>query len=251
MAARTPNWTTLGVAISDAQRIITLASVSGINVNDKLVVGAEILIVRKVSSTASQVTVRRGAEGTAARKHPVGAPVYIFAANTQPAPRYDKERQRVVVGGYDGYLPAPALPIGLLEYDDFGNEYMLVDCSKGFVVGEWVVIDHQGLASQLAANSKGRVGIVVEPVDQSDTLAYVLRRGSFASALFDSDVTTAMELGAAAGYAAPFDSSNHVKIERATCIVAPSTATTPTIGDGIGTAYIDRPWVSGIATFVS
>jgi len=76
-------------------------------------------------------------------------------------------------------------------------------------------------------------------------------RGTFASALFDSDVTTAIQLGAAAGFAAPFDSTNHTLIERATCTVAPSTATSPTVGDGLGTAYIDNPWVSGVATFVS
>jgi len=253
--------TTLSAALNASSRVFNLASTTGINGAGSLtteqsviVVGSEAMLVQRVP-VAGTVEVIRGFGGTKARSHASGATVYAAArslfAFAQPG---DPSYPGGMVGltGDAGDLPDYRLPVGLQVVDpNTGYEYMLVDCQSSFVVGEWVVIDGAGAASQLAIGSKGRVGIVVETVGASDRLSWVLRRGTYASALFDSDVTTGMELGAAAGFAGPFDSTNHVKIERATCTTAPSTATSPTVGDGVGTAYIDNPWVSGVATFVS
>lgn len=251
MSVRTPTKTTLTVTIDSQQRRIQIGSGSGIAVTGVLVLGAEICpITAIIDATNGIVEVLRGREGTKAKGHLAGIEVDYFGATG--GWKYDSVNKKVVATGYAGSYTDPILPTGSEWTDpDTGQVYKMVDTGAAFQVGEWVVVDGAGLAAQLAIGSKGHVGIVVETVESSDRLAWVLIIGTFSSALFDSDVTTAMQLGAAAGFAAPFDSTNHVLIERATCTVAPSTATSPTVGDGVGTAFIQRPWVSGVPTFVS
>jgi hypothetical protein len=214
-----------------------------------LVLGRELCRIQAVDTVRLTVDVVRGREGTAAKAHLASIAVYYFGSGGYGQ---DGDTRAVTVDGYTGNLTRPTLPVGSEWTDpDTGNIYQLVDTGAAFQVGEWVVIDGAGLATQLALLSRGNVGIIVEAATASDQLAWALIVGSFAATLFDSDVTTAMQLGAAAGFAAPFDSTNHMIIARAICTVAPSTATSPTVGDGIGTAFIDRPFVDGVANFVS
>lgn len=244
-----PTSTTLSEDITASATRFTVGSITGIAKGDLLVIGDEMMLVLDTVTTPAQVQVQRGVNGTGAVQHNTDAAIYQGDEE-----EFVKSRAgRIALAGYTGVLGEMELPLGRAYFDpDLGDEYALVDAGATFIVGEWVVLDGAFLATQLAlANSKGRVGIIVEASIVSDKVAWVLVRGTFASALFDSDVTTAMELGAAAGFAAPYDSTNHVLIQRATCTVAPSTATSPTVGDGVGTAYIDHPWVSGVATFVS
>jgi hypothetical protein len=241
--------TTITADISASARTIPIASATGVAAGSILVIGQEAVLVQSVNATALTCEVMRGHDGTRAKKHNSGALVYVGSGSTLGI---DPVTGQITVAGYTGELGDMTLPLGSKYFDpDTGNEYTLVDCGATFINGEWVVLDGSFLATQLAIGSKGRVGIVTETPGASDQLAWVLTRGTYASALFDSDVTTAMQLGAAAGFAAPYDSTNGVLIERATCTTAPSTATSPTVGDGLGTAYVDNPWVNGVATFVS
>jgi hypothetical protein len=250
--------TTLSAAITNKQTRFAVASTTGISglgslttQQSVLVVGAEKMLVQNVP-VSGVVEVMRGFDGTKAAEHASGTTVTIaaktdigFAENAYAVPL-------VGLTGDPGAKPGFALPVGQYRMDpETGYVYQLVDCQAAFQVGEWVVVDGNGLASQLAATSKGRVRIIVETIGSSDTLTWALARGTYASALFTSGVTTAVQLGADTGCAAPFSSANDVLIERATCTVAPSTATSPSVGGAVGTAYIDDPWVSGVATFVS
>ena len=239
-----PTYTTTAGDLSASGQSLVLTSVTGISAGTMLLVGQELMKVRSVDTANVSVAVTRGREGTRAVAHNSGAFTWVFASGGYEV---DKASGKVAVSGYTGELGPLVLPIGSKYFDpDTGNEYILVETGASLIVGEWVAISGAGVATQLAIGTKGRVGIIVEAAVASDQVAWALVAGTFASALLDSDVTTAMQqLGAAAGFAAPYDSTNHTWIQRAVATVAPSTATSPAVGDGIGTVYIDHPWCAG------
>lgn len=141
------------------------------------------------------------------------------------------------------------------------DAYMLVDCQEAFVVGEAVVIDQDGNASQITSTSKGLVGFIVATVSGSDTYAYAQIEGEVTTAILTSGVTTAALLMAPVttdgGYLDILTTVEANAVVGAVCTVVPSTATTPFTSDtqasalvGVGTVYLKRggAWVHGVAT---
>ncbi len=248
MAIAAPGTTTLTAALdSGLTRRFQVGSTSGINgagsltsPQSVLIVGSEMMLVEGVPSSGV-VEVSRGFGGTKGRAHAAAVTVTfgarsIFTFNEESYPR------RIGLVGDAGTLPDYVLPVGGSKVDpDTGNEYSLVDCQAAMAIGSWVVLSGAGLASALASTSKGRVGVVVETVGGSDTLSWVLTAGTFASTQFTSDVTTGCELIAGAGIADILTTTGGNLIQRATCIVVPTSVTTD-----YGTVYMDHPWVSGV-----
>lgn len=75
--------------------------------------------------------------------------------------------------------------------DNDGNEYVVVDCQQAFVAGEWVYIDHVGLATRLTDSGvPSRVGVIVAAVSGSDTKAYAQIYGLYSGAAGTSNVAT-------------------------------------------------------------
>ena len=216
-----------------------------------LVVGNEAMTVTAVINSTT-VDVQRGRLGTVATPHANGTTVYFNSA-TGSISQPQQFATQALVG-----LSAPVSTAGLPQFTtvvgskamdpNTGYVYMLVDVQAAMTVGDWCVIDANGLASALAASSKGRVGILVETIAASDTLSWVMVEGTYASASFTSDVTTAALLAAGVGrptlYALTTTDGN--LIFGATCTGAPSTTVSTAITGGIGTAYIANPWVMGV-----
>lgn len=240
--------TTLTAALNDSSREFAVGSTTGINgfgslttPQTVLVIGNEMMLVQGVP-VSGMVTVMRGYGNTRAKSHPASAVITIGTRADFSDNQGTWHNERIGLTGNPGTLPDYVLPVGGTRVDpDTGNEYALVDCQAAMAIGSWVVITGAGLASALASTSKGRVGVVVETVGGSDTLSWVLVAGTFASAQFTSDVTTACELIAGAAIADILTSTGGNVIERATCISAPTSTTTD-----YGTVYMDHPWVSGI-----
>ena len=153
-------------------------------------------------------------------------------------------------------------PFGQVFYDPDNPQdaYMLVNCQEAFVVGEIVVIDQDGLATQIGSASVGIVGVIVATVSGSDTAAFAQIEGENATAILTSGVTTAGFLYAPAttdgGYLDLMTSTDANVVHGARCTAAPSTATTPFTSDtqasalvGVGTIYMKRggAFVYGIA----
>lgn len=118
------------------------------------------------------------------------------------------------------------------------NSYMLVDCQESFLVGEYVVIDGSGLASQITSTSVGQVGMIVATVSGSDTVAYAQVTGLFSNSIVSSGVTTAAGLIAGpttdGGYL-DVDTSGGNIVWGARAVTAASTATSPFAGiAGVG-----------------
>jgi hypothetical protein len=241
--------TTLSAAAAVGDTRISLTSATGLVAGSIIVVGHEVMEVVTADTTANTAETRRGVSGTRQVAHISGADVFGGAKS-----EFTMVGGRPARSGYSGSLGLHAkmvLPLNTVYVDpDTGYEYRLVDCQSAFVVGEWVTIDSRGLATQLAVAQEGRVGIVIE-VAASDDYAWVIVGGLFASAVLDSDVSTAVLLGANVGYLSPYDSDTDVLIQNARCTVAPVSSSVGTLGDAIGTVYIDNPWTSGIANFVS
>lgn len=260
MAATVSN-TTLSAAVARETRTIPLTSVTGLSVGYLLFVCGEAMRVTAVGSASAEVI--RGDQGTTALRHASSALVYFgppdYFSFVVPRGVADSAEEvalpRIVLPGEgpgrvfrilnDSWVECPVNRLANFTAvdPDTGYEYLLVDCQSSFVAGEWACMDGDGLASQLGANSKGRVGIIVDAVAASDTLAWVIRVGALATALFTSGVTTAATLKAGTGCADLNTSAGGNVIYNATCTVAPSTATSPTVGDGIGTALLSNPWV--------
>lgn len=245
--------TTLGAAVAGGQSgalRLSVASTTGMSAGSNvaapttLVIGNEAFTVTAVINTTT-VDTERGQQGSSAAAHASGTTVYLGSPSTLGTLSSAAALYTLAVAGTS--LPQFVTTVGAKRMDpNTGYIYMLVDCQAALVNGEWVVIDGNGLASALASTSKGRVGILQEDVSASDTLAWVLVEGTYASALFTSGVTTACYLKAGTGCADILTSTDGNIIFNATCTVAPSTATSPTIGDGVGTAYIANPWVQGV-----
>lgn len=256
--------TTLASAVAVGDRRVTLASATGVAVSSILFVNGEAMVVQSIAS-APTFDVKRGQHGTPGLAHASGAVVY-HGPHSQFSAQIPKGK---AVLAEEVAMPRIVLPEGRVFRilndswvevavgrmanhrcvdPDTGYEYILVDCQSAFQPGEWVVIDGDGLASQLSTSSKGRVGIIVETVGASDTLAWALVVGTYAGALFTSGVTTACVLIAGTGAANISTSSGGNVIMNASCSVAPSTATSPTVGDGVGTAVLANPFCYGLTT---
>ena len=258
--------TTISAAITKEQKTIPLTSVTGVAVENILVLGGEAMCVTEIVGTTA-VNVLRGCEGTHSRAHSSGAVAWFGP------PNYFTNRipTGTAVSADEVVLPKIVLAGGsarcfrilnsawvelstrrLAGYkatdDATGYEYALVDCQSAFQIGEWVAIDGEGLASQLGTGTKGRVGIIIETVSASDTLAWAITVGTYASALLTSSVTTACVLIAGTGAANIGTSTGGNVIFNATCTVAPSTATSPTVGEGVGTVVLVNPYCYGITT---
>lgn len=116
----TLNTTTNTAAINATQTLFPLTSVSNITVKDGLFIDREFMRVNAIDTVALTVTVTRGQQGTSARTHTTGAPVY-----TGPYGRfYLKEVVGSCTASAEEFLPHIVLPSG--------NVYQ---CSSG----EWVV----------------------------------------------------------------------------------------------------------------
>jgi hypothetical protein len=139
--------------------------------------------------------------------------------------------------------------------------YMLVNFQESAVVGEFVVIDENGLATQVGSTSYGLLGIVKATVSGSDTAAWVQIEGENAEAILTSGCTTALLLFAPAttdaGYLDFVTSSDGNLASGVRVITAPSTSTTPFTSDaqasalvGVGSVFIRRggAFLTGIAT---
>jgi hypothetical protein len=154
-------------------------------------------------------------------------------------------------------------PFGAVYYDGQNPQdaYMLVNCQESFAIGESVVIDESGLASQIGSTSYGQYGIIVATVSGSDTAAWAQIEGQNDSVILTSGCTTATLLFAPAttdaGYLDFVTSAEGNIVRRVRVITAPSTSTTPFTSDtqasalvGVGSVFIGRggAFVEGIAT---
>lgn len=260
---------TISQAMTAKALEIAVSSVTNITVGMIAVVNGEAMLVNRVDSTNTKLGLQRGYASTSQRKHASGSVMWVdkaeyFYMDPPPSgqatlseevavPRivlpaaYSAPEARCFRIVNDSWVQVSThrLANHVCEDPDTGYEYLLVDCGAAMVAGEWVVVDPDGLATQLAAGSKGRVAIIVETVSASDTLSWALRVGKYASALTTSDVTTAADLIAGTGAADILTSAGGNIIWGAACTVAPSTATSPTLGGGLATVYVSNPWVSG------
>lgn len=262
---------TISEAMSKAALEVLLSSVSGITVGMIAVVNREAMLVNRVDTANVKIGVQRGYAGTASEKHASGSVIWVdkaeYYSTVVPSgaaavseetavPRivlpaaYAAPQARMYRIVNDSWVEVDTHRLAnQYTFDpDTGYEYLLVDCQNAFQVGEWIVVDPDGLATQLASTSKGRVGIIVETISGSDTLSWAIVAGKYASALTTSDVTTAADLIAGAGVADILTSTGGNLIMGAAATVAPSTATAPPAPlntAAIGTVYLHRPWVSG------
>ena len=247
MAITALSTTTLSAAITASQTRFAVASTTGISglgslttPQSVLIVGNEAMFVMSVPASGF-VEVTRGMAGTQARAWAASAIVTIGTRDSFDFNRGGWHQNRVALRGSAGALPDYVLPVNGTQVDPAtGYEYVLVDYQAAMAVGAWAVISGAGLASALASTSKGRVGVVIETIGASDLVGWLLVAGQYASAQFTSDVTTACDLIAGAAIADILSSTGGNIIERATCIVAPSSAT------DYGTVYMDHPWVNGV-----
>lgn len=144
-------------------------------------------------------------------------------------------------------------PFGSVYYDPDNPQdaYMLVNCQEAFVVGESVVIDESGLATQISSTSYGQYGVIVATVSGSDTAAWAQIEGENAAAILTSGCTTGLFVFAPAttdgGYLDFMTSTDGNLVRGVRVITAPSTSTTPFTSDtqasalvGVGTIYIQR-----------
>jgi hypothetical protein len=240
--------TTLTNAILYGDHRFVLGSTTGIVAKTKFVVGAEIMLVTDVPVSGT-VEVMRGVDGTRPYNFAAGTTVYIATALTalgiQP-------NGRIGLVGNPTVFPAPyTLPVGSIYADPgSGFEYILCDAQTALVINEWCVIDGAGLATQLAAASIGRVGIVVDAAGASDTLVWVLVAGVWATARTSSDFVTSQMPMAGTGKAVPYLTSvggNLLWRVKATT----AASGTSSLDDDTAAVYLDHPWVQGIGFWMN
>jgi hypothetical protein len=248
MAIPVLSTTTLTPALDGSTRRFAVGSTTGINglgsltaPQTALVIGGEVMLVQNVP-VSGIVEVIRGQYGTAAKPHAASATVYFGAASRFSTNTVDG---RVGLAAPDSALPVYTLPVGGRSIDhNTGYEYVLCDAGEAITAGQWVGISGAGLATVMTTGTKGRVGIAVEAAGTSDVLIWVLVVGTYASAVFDTDVTTACVLMAGAGIADISTTSGGNIIHGASCTVAPTCA-------GVGTAYLNNPWCYGIENAIT
>ena len=247
------SFTTLTNAIDEKQTRFAVGSTTGINglgsltsPQSMLVIGGEAMLVLNIP-VSGMVEVTRGANGTRARKHAAavtasGTGNVWFGAKTVFDFARTGEDGVVGLSGDPGATGTPfyRLPLGIKVADpNTGFEYRLCDYQAVFAIGDWVVIDANGLASQLGTGSKGRVGLITE-VTVSDNWGWVLVAGNGVATRASSSVTTGCVLKAGTGTADISTSTGGNVIFNATYIAVS--------GNSSGTAYIDNPWVYGLTT---
>jgi hypothetical protein len=151
--------------------------------------------------------------------------------------------------------------VAFSDPDSPQDVYMLVNFQEAAVIGEFVVVDESGLATQVGSTSYGQLGIVKATVSGSDYAGYVQIEGENAEAILTSGCTTALLLFAPAttdaGYLDFHTSADGNLAVGIRVISAPSTSTTPFTSDsqasalvGVGSVFIQRggAFLSGIAT---
>lgn len=270
MAAVALTNSTLSSALSKTATRAKLASAATRENGMLMCIGKEICLVNDVTDIANgNVGIQRGYAGTYAVAHASGAVVWTdkaeyfsteipqgtaVAANEVALPRIVLPSGNPSLHGAEAFrivndswveVPTQRLHNTACVDPDTGYEYILVDCQSSFLDGEWAVVDPDGLATQLASTSKGRVAIIVETVSASDTLSWALVVGSYASTNTSSGVTTAADLIAGTGTVDILTSTGGNIVWGAACTTAPSTATSPGLGGGVATVYVANPWVSG------
>ena len=258
------NQTTISAALDDKATSIKVASVTNRLKGDLMVIDTEVMLLNENPDTNNAICfIQRGYAGTRAVAHASGQVAIIdraarFRSNLPKGKVTASEvpyLPAIVIGDMDPrafrYVNDSWVEVSrsrVVNHEcvdpDTGYVYLLVDCQNAFQVGEWAVIDPDGLATQVGATSKGRVGIIVETITASDTYSFVLIVGKYASALTTSDVTTAADMIAVTGAGELLSSTGGNIIWRAVCTVVPSTATSPSVGGAVATVYIDRPFVS-------
>jgi len=267
--ARNLNTVTLSAAMTASQTFAKVSSVTSRLVGDLLVQDTEVMLVNRLEPDDilnSIVGVQRGYAGTRASKHASGAVCWLdraeYFAQTKPRGSVTASEVAVlpvvVISAEDPkayrYVNDSWVEISrnrVVNHEcvdpDTGFVYLLVDCQNAFQVGEWAVVDPNGLATQVGAASKGRVVIIVETVTASDTFSWGLHAGTYTAALLSSNVTSAADMIAVTGAGDILTSAGGNIIWRAWAQSDPTTLTSPTVGGGIGTVYIDRPYVDGVA----
>lgn len=259
---------TISAAMTKSQLEVAVSAVTNITVGMIAVVNGEAMLVNKVDASNTKLGLQRGYAGTKERKHASGSVMWVdrpeyFSTDVPSGQATATEEvalpRMVLPAGYtaqearcfrivnDSWVEVSThrLANHRCSDPDTGYEYLLVDCQSSFLAGEWCVVNPEGLASQLAASSKGRVAIIVETVSASDTLSWALVVGKYASTNTTSDVTTAADMVASTGTADILTSTGGNILWGAACTVAPSTATSPGLGGGVATVYVNNPWVSG------
>jgi hypothetical protein len=189
MSSVAPTATTLSAAMTRLQKTVSLTAGTNVAVGSNIVIGGEICTVQVlVKSDGTIVEVERGQNGTAAKPHASGTSVYVSSTASPPTYTFGTKNGRPVLkNDITGILPDMYLPLGSRVVDpDTGFEYLTVDCQEAMTVGEWVVIDENGLATPLNAASKGRVGIITQAIGASDNYALALVVGKYAGAQVSS-----------------------------------------------------------------
>jgi hypothetical protein len=240
--------TTLTAALDATSRRFAIGSTTGVNglgsltsPQSVLVIDGEAMLVQNVP-VSGIVEVIRGQLGTKARAHAASVVVSFGAASRFSQNSVDG---RLGLVGVPGSLPDYQLPVGGRSIDpNTGYEYVLCDATEAIDVGKWVNISSTGAAALIGTASKGRAGVAVETAGTSDVLFWVMVVGTYASALFDTDVTTACVLMAGTGVADISTTSGGNIIHGASCTVTPTCA-------GVGTAYLNNPWTYGIENAIT
>jgi hypothetical protein len=237
----TPYQTTLSAALDASSTTIITAAATGFAVGKYVVLGKEAMLLTAVDTTNLVHSVKRGMKGTQAKAHASGTVVTLGAASVF-GPNTDKG---VEIAGYVGDLGTPVLPLGSRWIDpDTGYEYILCDSADVYLKGEWVTFTSAGAASQLAATSQGKVGVVAEAVTASDKVFWVQVVGTCTFANTTSDLTTAMPATPSTGTLANSSSSiNYPVVRGVICTVDPSTATSPGLGGGVATVVLNNPFI--------
>jgi hypothetical protein len=127
----------------------------------------------------------------------------------------------------------PKIAFGTTAKDISGNEYVYVDFQTAFAIGELVYINPNGwTADEIAATTRGALGLVVSTVASSDLAGWVQIKGYNAYMLCTSGLTTALAAMAAAttdGFSIPIvgTSDEAARIVGLSITDNPSSATSP------------------------
>lgn len=226
--AAIPN-TTLGAAITDTgATVITVASTTGILVNNILVCNSVAYKVLSVIS-ATQLQVRQGVAGTTPKPQLNGARVFYGTGDLWQTV-YDNA---LGVTGNPANLPQYLMP-GARATDGRGNEYVMVDLTTTCYSGTTVLISNDGnyTATQLAGGQQGSVGLTLEEGTSNQwTWAQIYGYNAYAQeTIADSAGTSAL------------------------LALAATTPSTPSVGlaasavSSVGRYYINGMFIVGAAT---
>jgi len=244
MALTVLSTTTITNALTDKERRFAVGSTTNISAGNFITVGAELMLVQAIP-VSGWVEVQRGYGGTEARPHLASTTVHIgtgdkFAVLSEP--------KALGLSGVDSVAGKPEfiLPVNQYRQDpDTGYVYLLCSFAGALVAGEWAHISSAGAATALAAAGKGRVGIVVEAVAAS-SYSWVLVQGIYATAACESEITSALRLGAVASYAGAWTSNNEVLIHAAYFTEAADSCGVLSVGEATASVTVNHPWTDNI-----